>query len=477
MIRLSPIFVLFSFLLAGCGSQPTSTPLEKVYGISGKSYCDELNKGFNNALQVHLTQNETQKEKLYTEALLQTLDHVYISIVQIKGNPTSLQNDYVRLKKTLTPLESGTLANFHHITDCSDLIQIGNFYVEQLNSNLIYAQPELFWSFLSHFAISLDANSRYEPPAKYVALRLSTKGPRVFFMDRKWPDKNSNVHIEGISTDTIHVTLEKFSKDSAKNLRENILEKVSELKAADQSLQAKDIKIILDLRSNMGGNLDELLMIVNFFFSEGEIGKMKSRFEELPLIINPKFDHDFSENPLIVLINNFSASASEMLSLVLQETGRAKIVGETSFGKLVGQSLIFNFENFEPEKHLGGSLAITSEFFYGPLGVSLQLLGVEPDYEIKDIKWEKFKQTSQSVDSSAILKEKDLSKFGLKTIEAGKNVKETMNQAKVSFQVEFSSDKDLQKRAEEESASTRNSDVVLSAAKILFRDSKIIRAK
>ena len=465
---------LFSF---GCGRQ-TPSALEKVYGISGKNYCDELNQGFHNALKVHLVHNESESETLYTQALLQTLEHTYDTITQIKGETTSLEEDYSAMKKKLLPLNSETLADLRHLKDCSDLIQIGNFYVQQLNSRLIFARPELFWDFLSNFASHLDAVSHYDPPVEFIALKTKLPNQRIFLSYQQVEEVTGNIKINVLDNETLYVLYPKFSKESSQELKKKLTDQINELKTLDGSLKSQDVKIILDLRSNTGGSLMELRNIANFFFTNGEIGKLSGREnteqDDFVLKIDEMSDHPFSENPLILLINNFSASASEMLSQMLQETGRAKIVGEKSFGKLVGQQ-VYEFEAFPSEKHLGGSLAITADYFYGPAGTSRQILGIEPDYKIKDPRWENLKRTRHGSETFPILNIKDFSRLGFSIIETGNKKREVKYPPSVYFDMEFSPDLDLQALAEEESVSAKDPDIVLSAAKILFRKSHIVR--
>ena len=144
---------------------------------------------------------------------------------------------------------------------------------------------------------------------------------------------------------------------------------------------------ILDLRNNPGGLLSQAIKISDFFLDDGEIVSTKGRKS----IDNRKFfatrGDKINGKPLIVLINNGSASASEIVAGALQDQKRAILLGETSFGKGSVQSII-------PLKNKG-AIRLTVSKYYLPSGKSISDVGVSPDIEINEV-GEEFKLKSET---------------------------------------------------------------------------------
>ncbi len=139
---------------------------------------------------------------------------------------------------------------------------------------------------------------------------------------------------------------------------------------------------ILDLRNNPGGLLTQAISITDFFLNDGEIVSTKGRkISETRRFFSRKGD-GINGKPLIVITNNGSASASEIVSGALKDHKRAIILGEQSYGKGSVQSII-------PLKN-GGGLRLTISKYYLPSGQSISEIGVEPDILIKEQK-ENFK--------------------------------------------------------------------------------------
>ena len=132
---------------------------------------------------------------------------------------------------------------------------------------------------------------------------------------------------------------------------------------------------ILDLRNNPGGLLSQAIKITETFLDGGEIVSTKGRSKNDIKIFNAKKGDKINKKPLIILINQGSASASEIVSGALKDHKRAILVGEKSFGKGSVQSII-------RLKNRGG-LRLTTAKYYLPSGVSIHEKGVEPDITIK----------------------------------------------------------------------------------------------
>jgi carboxyl-terminal processing protease len=147
--------------------------------------------------------------------------------------------------------------------------------------------------------------------------------------------------------------------------------------------------VILDLRRNGGGLLDEAVNVAGLFIKTGPVVQVRdsSNHTEVKEDTDPSVAYD---GPLVVLTSRLSASASEIVAGALQDYGRAVIVGDTStFGKgtvqaVVGLSPILKSIQLATRND-PGSLTLTIQKFYRPSGASTQLKGVEPDITLPSI--------------------------------------------------------------------------------------------
>ncbi len=154
-----------------------------------------------------------------------------------------------------------------------------------------------------------------------------------------------------------------------------------------EKLKAENVNgIILDLRNNTGGALYEAVEMSGFFIEKGPIVQVKSKDSEPEILEdqNPQVQYN---GPLVVMVNSFSASASEILAGALQDYGRAIIVGSKStYGKGTVQRFINldrGVRGFEELKPLG-EVKVTMQKFYRINGSSTQLKGVTPDIILPD---------------------------------------------------------------------------------------------
>ncbi len=137
--------------------------------------------------------------------------------------------------------------------------------------------------------------------------------------------------------------------------------------------QNNDRGLILDLRNNPGGLLDICVEMADELLDEGTIVYTELRGGQRDATY--KSDRKHTDIPLVVLINEGSASASEILAGAIKDRERGKIVGETSFGKGVVQKIV----QF-PEKD---GIKLTVSEYFTPNGVKIHGVGVEPDVEIE----------------------------------------------------------------------------------------------
>ena len=141
--------------------------------------------------------------------------------------------------------------------------------------------------------------------------------------------------------------------------------------------QDNDLKgIVLDVRNNPGGLLEQAISIADLFLEQGKIVSTNGRFFDANEDYYASGQSIFNNIPMAVLINKGSASASEVLAAALQENNRALIFGETSFGKGTVQSII-------PMLGHSNAVKLTIANYSTPNGNNIHHKGITPDIEIK----------------------------------------------------------------------------------------------
>ena len=158
-----------------------------------------------------------------------------------------------------------------------------------------------------------------------------------------------------------------------------------DVKRCIDSLKALSVDgIIIDLRNNGGGSLQEAIDLTGLFIETGPVVQIKSSSGRIE--VEKDFDRSIHyDGPLLVLNNSFTASSSEIFSGALKDYNRGLIVGESTFGKGTVQNLI-DLERFFPNSNLQfGQLKITLAKYYRVNGGSTQKIGVEPHIEFPNI--------------------------------------------------------------------------------------------
>ncbi len=170
-----------------------------------------------------------------------------------------------------------------------------------------------------------------------------------------------------------YIRISSFTEDIDKAIEEAVTK-------AQKQLKNKLSGIVIDVRNNPGGLLDQAVSVSDLFLEKGEIVSTRSRHES----DTDKFmatEGDIAKGlPIVVIINEGSASASEILAGALQDHHRAIILGEKSFGKGSVQTVI-------PLRDFG-AMRLTTARYYTPSGRSIQAKGIEPDIEVKPAKVE-----------------------------------------------------------------------------------------
>lgn len=173
--------------------------------------------------------------------------------------------------------------------------------------------------------------------------------------------------------DVIYVRISSFNEDVDTMVTKAVNQ-------AQKKLKNKAKGLVLDLRNNPGGLLDQAIAVSDLFLEQGEIVSTRSRNEEDNIKYSAKEGDILNGLPIVVMINDGSASASEIVAGALQDHKRAVILGEKSFGKGSVQTLI-PLANY-------GAMRLTTARYYTPSGRSIQAKGIEPDVLVKPAKVE-----------------------------------------------------------------------------------------
>lgn len=188
--------------------------------------------------------------------------------------------------------------------------------------------------------------------------------------------KREEIKIQSVKSDlknddVAYVRITSFSENTDKMIEKAI-------KEAKKKAKGNLKGVVLDVRNNPGGLLDQAVSISDLFLDKGEIVSTRSRNESDTVKYTAKKGDIVNGLPIVVLINEGSASASEIVAGALQDHHRAIILGEKSFGKGSVQTVI----------PLGkyGAMRLTTARYYTPSGRSIQAKGIEPDVEVKQAK-------------------------------------------------------------------------------------------
>jgi carboxyl-terminal processing protease len=177
--------------------------------------------------------------------------------------------------------------------------------------------------------------------------------------------------------DVGYIRITSFSEQTAAGLEEAIAKIKSE---AGDKLQG----LVLDLRNNPGGLLDQAIAVSDAFLDKGEIVSTRGRHEDQAQRYNAREGDLMAGLPVVVLINGGSASASEIVAGALQDHHRAILLGTQSFGKGSVQTII------PLPGH--GAIRLTTARYYTPSGRSIQALGIHPDLIVEPAKIEAIEQ-------------------------------------------------------------------------------------
>jgi carboxyl-terminal processing protease len=254
--------------------------------------------------------------------------------------------------KVISPIE-GTPAEVAGIKSGDYIVKIGD---EQVQGKTLMEAVKLM---RGPVGTTIDLTVR----------RKNVKKPLEFKIKRKI------IEVQSVNSETIskkknigYIRLKSFNENSDKQFLKSIknFEKNSKIKG-----------YVIDLRNNPGGLLTQAINITDFFLNDGEIVSTKGRKVSETRKFFAREGDETKGKPVVVLINNGSASASEIFAGALKDHKRAIILGENSYGKGSVQSII-------PLRN-GGGMRLTISKYYLPSGKSISEVGVTPDILVEEV--------------------------------------------------------------------------------------------
>lgn len=213
--------------------------------------------------------------------------------------------------------------------------------------------------------------------------------------------KIQSVKSEIKNDDILYIRISGFNEDIDEAIKQAVQD-------ARNTLKNKLSGLVIDVRNNPGGLLDQAVKVSDLFLEQGEIVSTRSRNEEDTVKYSANEGDIAKDLPIVVMINEGSASAAEILAGALQDHHRAVILGEKSFGKGSVQTVI-------PLRN-SAAMRITTARYYTPSGRSIQAKGIEPDIKVKQAKLEEIESYDLNISEASL-------KGALKNEQADKNTK------------------------------------------------------
>ena len=197
-----------------------------------------------------------------------------------------------------------------------------------------------------------------------VNLEVERNGERIKFEIKREKINTNPITIEMLENNIGYLKLPSFDEDTSKDFEE----KVKELQS--QGAQS----LVIDLRNNGGGIVSEATDIADMLLDKGQTIISTVDKDDKKEITYSKKSTIFTM-PITVLVNENSASASEIVAFSLKDNERAKIIGTKTYGKGIIQTLLSLTD--------GSGLKITTEEYYTPKGTTIHKVGIDPDEEVK----------------------------------------------------------------------------------------------
>lgn len=232
--------------------------------------------------------------------------------------------------------------------------------------------------------------------------RESFDRPKEFVIERGTV-KIKSVKYTDLDDGYAYIRLTSFIENSANDLERAI--------KAHEKKYKNTRGLMIDLRRNPGGLLDQAIQISDLFLEQGVIVSTMGRNQKEKEVVYAKKAGTLGNFPVIVLVDEYSASASEILAGALQDNKRALIMGHRSFGKGSVQSVVKLGD--------GSGLKLTVGRYYTPSGKSIQSYGIVPDIELENLD---AKVLDEARVKSDIHREKDMSGHLVGDSEEGEDV-------------------------------------------------------
>lgn len=355
----------------------------------------EKKQNVENNTENNVSLNSTETTQIIADTLKtfrDTIDKYYIGEIDetkmldstIKGYIAGLDDEYSEYmtKKEWEDYQANALGNY---------VGVGIYMSMDKNDNIVVVSPikgtpaeeagvqpgDIIAQIGEESTVGMDSNEasakiKGEPGTKvdlklirnneYVDVTLERKEIKVYHVESKMLEDNIG-----------YIQLLTFDDECAK-----------EVKKAYEDLQSKGAKkIIFDLRNNTGGLVDEALEIADYMIA-------KNKTVLITADANGNEQYSESNNdprmdcPIVVLVNEYSASASEILTGALKDNDEAEIVGTTTYGKGVIQN-VFSLSD-------GSVLKLTVAEYYTPSKNKINKVGIEPDYVVEDVEQEEGKE-------------------------------------------------------------------------------------
>ena len=351
------IFTLLTVILLNISSKVYSQNIDKLY--EKIDLFSEVLEKIQNEYVEEIDQAEAMDSAI--NGLLQSLDpySAYMSPEIFAESQTETSGEFGGLGIEVT-MESGVVKVIAPIDDTPASkagIKAGDYIVkidgEQVRGKTLMEAVNLM---RGPVGTSIEITVR----------RKSLKKAKIFKITREIIEIQSVVS-RLVDNKVGYLRLRAFNENSSQQLKKEI-SKIEKSK--------KSVGYILDLRNNPGGLLSQAIKISDFFLDDGEIVSTKGRRSRENRKFFAKKGDKIKGKPLIVLINNGSASASEIVAGALQDQKRAVLLGEATFGKGSVQTII-------PLRNRG-AMRLTISKYYLPSGKSISEIGVLPDIRVEE---------------------------------------------------------------------------------------------
>ena len=289
----------------------------------------------------------------------------YYSKEKYKSYVADGRNTYIGIGIVLGPADNEDVLKIYSVSDNSPAkeagLETGDLILkingEAMSSQDVQRAAELI----------RDGNGKTE-----IMLKRDNKEFTVS-VEKKSIGKNS-VTSRILDDSTGYIKISAF--DRKDNTDKESIDTYDEFKLEADKLYSEGYKnLVIDLRNNPGGDVQVVTEIADYLMPEGVITYFEDKSGKRKYFNSDKEFKDFN---IVVLVNGYSASASELLSGALKDSGRAKIVGTKTYGKGIVQD-VYSFSD-------GYGMSVTTARYYTPSGKCIHEIGIEPDVYVEQTK-------------------------------------------------------------------------------------------